>query len=93
MPHTKSAEKSLRQIEKRNARNRSVKKVVKQSLRDAHEAIGKGDEAKIGTSINVANKRLDKAAAHKNIHKNKASRLKSRLAKRLNKAKTKAKAA
>ena len=90
MPHTKSAEKSLRQIEKRNARNRSVKKVVKQSLRDADAAIAKGDSAAIGNSINVANKRLDKAAAHKNIHKNKANRLKSRLAKRLNKAKAKA---
>ena len=90
MPHTKSAEKSLRQIEKRNTRNRSVKKVVKQSLRDADAAIVKGDAALIGTTMNVANKRLDKAAAHKNIHKNKANRLKSRLAKRLNKSKAKA---
>ena len=90
MPHTKSAEKSLRQIEKRNTRNRTVKKLVKQSLRDVHDAIVKGDSAAIGTTMNVANKRLDKAAAHKNIHKNKANRLKSRLAKRLNKSKAKA---
>ncbi|MFO0937040.1 MAG: 30S ribosomal protein S20 [Gemmataceae bacterium] len=87
MPHTKSAEKRNRQTEKRNLRNRLVKKNLKSSLRDAQDAIKAGDAGKTTAAINAANKRLDKAAAHKNIHKNKANRLKSRLAKRLNKAK------
>jgi small subunit ribosomal protein S20 len=87
MPHTTSAEKRNRQNEKRNLRNRAVKKAVKLTLRDANEAIQAGDTAKIAPAINLANKKLDKAAAHKNIHKNKANRLKSRLAKRVNKAK------
>jgi small subunit ribosomal protein S20 len=87
MPHTTSAEKRNRQNEKRNLRNRAVKKAVKLTIRDANEAIQAGDAAKIAPAINLANKKLDKAAAHKNIHKNKANRLKSRLAKRVNKAK------
>ena len=91
MPHTKSAEKRDRQTDKRNLRNRTVKKNLKASIRDAHDAIKAGDAAKTATSIVAAHKRLDKAAAHKNIHKNKANRLKSRLAIRVNKAKAAAK--
>jgi small subunit ribosomal protein S20 len=92
MPHTDSAWKRARQAEKRNARNRLVKKTVKKTLTDARDAItAGGDAAKTTAAINVANKKLDKAAAHKNIHKNKANRLKSRLAKKLNKTKAAAK--
>ena len=90
MPHTKSAEKRNRQTEKRNLRNRAVKKNLKASIRDAHDVIKAGDADKSKLAIVAAHKRLDKAAAHKNIHTNKANRLKSRLAKRLNKAKPKA---
>lgn len=91
MPHTKQAEKRNRQSMARNARNRAVKKAVKIVVRDAIDAIGSGDAAKSTDALRAAAKRVDKAAAHKNIHKNKASRLKSRLAKRLNKAKAAAK--
>ena len=91
MPHTKSAEKRNRQTDKRNLRNRLVKKNLKASLRDAQDAIKVGDATKTAAAVVVANKRLDKAAAHKNIHKNKANRLKSRLAIRVNKAKAVAK--
>ena len=88
MPHTTSAEKRNRQNDKRNLLNRAVKKAVKLTLRDANEAIETGDAAKIAPAVNLANKKLDKAAVHKNIHKNKANRLKSRLAKRLKKSTT-----
>ena len=91
MSHTKSAEKRNRQTDKRNLRNRLVKKNLKASLRDAQDAIKVGDATKTAAAVVVANKRLDKAAAHKNIHKNKANRLKSRLAIRVNKAKATAK--
>ena len=87
MPHTKNAEKRNRQNAKLNLRNRLIKKNVKSSLRDANDSIKGTDVAKTTAAVNLANKRLDKAAAHKNIPKNKANRLKSRLAKRVNKAK------
>jgi small subunit ribosomal protein S20 len=86
MPHTASAAKRKRQSDKRNARNRLVKKTIKKTVGDARTAIAGGDTAKTTEAILLAAKKLDKAAAHKNIHKNKASRLKSRLAKARNKA-------
>lgn len=85
MPHTTSAEKRLRQMEKRRARNRASAKVIKLQVRTAREAITGGDPGKAKTEFVAAAKRLDKAAAKGRIHKNKAARLKSRLAKRLNK--------
>lgn len=85
MPHTPQAAKRKRQSDKRNAINRAVKKAIKKTVADAREAIKTGN-AKAVDAINLASKKLDKAAAHKNIHKNKANRLKSRLALARNKA-------
>ncbi len=86
MPHTKSAEKRLRQTEKRRKRNRTIAKSIKLQVRAVHDAVKTGDAGKAKTELVTAAKQLDKAASRKAIHKNKAARLKSRLAKRLNKA-------
>jgi small subunit ribosomal protein S20 len=86
MPHTKSAEKRLRQTEKRRKRNRTITKSIKLQVRAVHDAVKTGDTAKTRTEMVSAARTLDKAASRKAIHKNKAARLKSRLAKRLNKA-------
>jgi small subunit ribosomal protein S20 len=83
MPHTKSAEKRLRQTEKRKKLNRTWVKSVKKELRDVHDAVKAGDATKAGTELVSAQKRLDKAAAVGVIHKNKAARLKSRLVKKV----------
>jgi len=37
MPHTSSAKKSMRQIEKRRLQNRATKKTIKLSLRKVNE--------------------------------------------------------
>jgi len=85
MPHTTSAEKRLRQTEKRRALNRATTKSIKLQVRAVRDAATAGDNGKAKTELVTAFKRLDKAAANGRIHKNKAARLKSRLAKRLNK--------
>jgi small subunit ribosomal protein S20 len=83
MPHTSSAKKRLRQIAKRNTRNRYVKQGIKLQIKKFLAALKAGDAAAKTTEFNLAVKKLDKAAARKIIHANKAARLKSQLAKRL----------
>jgi len=82
MPHTPSAEKSLRQIEKRRARNRAAKKAIKVQVRKFLSAVTDAPDT-AATEYNLAAKRLDKAAARRVIHPNAAARKKSQLAKRL----------
>lgn len=83
MPHTKSAEKRLRQSEKRRRRNRTWVKTIKKEVRDVTDALKANDVAKATEELVSAAKRLDQAAAKGVIHKNKAARLKSRLAKKV----------
>jgi small subunit ribosomal protein S20 len=85
MPHTKSAEKSLRQIEKRTAYNRAMKKAIKIQVKKFLAAVKAGDAAAIQAEYNLSAKRLDKAGARRVIHPNLASRKKSQLAKMMKK--------
>ena len=88
MPHTKSAEKRLRQNEKRRKLNRTWIKTVKKEVRDVLDAAKANDAKTAAAELPSASKRLDQAAAKGVIHKNKANRLKSRLAKRVRKLET-----
>ena len=83
MAHTKSAEKRMRQDEKRRLRNRQTKKAIKVQLKSflAVAKTGTGDE--LQTEYNLAVKKLDKAAARRRIHPNAAARKKSQLARML----------
>lgn len=80
MPHLKSAEKRLRQSEKRKLRNRARKKGVKLQLKAFLAALTGTDKAAMQTEFNLAVKRIDKAAAKRTIHPNAAARKKSQLA-------------
>jgi small subunit ribosomal protein S20 len=80
MPHTKSAEKSLRQDAKRRLRNRSAKKAIKMQIRSFVAALDVGDAA---AEMKAAIRKLDKAAAKRVIHPNAAARKKSQLARQL----------
>jgi small subunit ribosomal protein S20 len=80
MPHTKSAKKRLRQNEKRRLHNRAVKKSIKLQLRKVQETAAKGSPDKLREELNLAVKKLDKAAARRIIHPNLAARKKSQLA-------------
>ncbi len=80
MPHTRSAEKRLRQNEKRRLHNRAVKKTIKGQIKTFLGALNGGDAA---AELKAAIRKLDKAAAKRVIHPNAAARKKSQLARRL----------
>jgi small subunit ribosomal protein S20 len=82
--HSLSAKKRVRQNEKRRARNRQRKVLVKDEIKSYTAAITAGDVAKAEVELNKVVVRLDKTAARKTIHKNAAARKRSRLTKRLN---------
>jgi small subunit ribosomal protein S20 len=83
MPHTKSAEKALRQTEKRRLQNRAIKKALKVQVKKFQAALTAGTPEQRLTEFKSAAKKLDKAAAKHVIHKNRAARLKSQLAREL----------
>ena len=87
MPHTKSAEKRLRQSDKRRRNNRTWMKGVKKETREVADALAAGDATTAVAELVSAVSKLDKAAAKGIIHKNKAARLKSRMTKKVNKLK------
>ena len=80
MPHTKSAEKSLRQTEKRRLRNRAAKKAIKTQIKAFLEALDGGDAV---AEFKLTTRKLDKAAAKRVSHPNAAARKKSQLARKL----------
>jgi small subunit ribosomal protein S20 len=80
MANIKSQLKRIRQNERRRVRNKAVRSELKTREKNAVLAVGTDGEA---AQIQVAQKRLDKAAAKGVIHKNAAARRKSRLMKRV----------
>lgn len=81
MPNNASAEKRMRQEQKRRAHNRMVKSVVKTSITKARQAITAGTETE--ATVRAAISELDRAAKKGVIHRNNAARRKSRLMKLL----------
>ncbi|MBS3943266.1 MAG: 30S ribosomal protein S20 [Dethiobacter sp.] len=84
MPNTKSAEKRVRQTEKRTARNRRIKSMVKTAIRRFEEAMQAGDADAARVKLVSATQQIDKAAAKGILHKNTAARKKSQLARAFN---------
>jgi small subunit ribosomal protein S20 len=84
LPNTKSAEKRVRQTEKRTARNRRMKSMVKTSIRRFEEAVHAGDAEAAKIKLLSATRQIDKAAAKGVIHKNTAARKKSQLTRTFN---------
>jgi small subunit ribosomal protein S20 len=78
------AEKSNRQSERRNLRNRSVRRTTRSAMANALAAIESAD-AGAESTVRQAVSLLDVAVRKGVMHKNTASRTKSRLAARLNK--------
>lgn len=83
MPHTHSAEKRLRQTNKRRLRNRSRMRTIKTDLKDFVSSVKTGSPEDLQKAYNTAASHLDKAAAKRTIHPNKAARKKSQLARML----------
>jgi small subunit ribosomal protein S20 len=82
MPNNASAEKRMRQEQKRRAHNRMVKSIVKTNVTKARQAITSGVDSE--AAVRAAVSELDKAAKKGVIHRNNAARRKSRLMKQLN---------
>jgi len=86
MPNNPSAEKRMRQEQKRRQHNRMVKSIVKTNVTKARQAITTGIESE--EAVRAAVSELDRAAKKGVIHRNNAARRKSRLMKQLNKITT-----
>lgn len=72
MANIKSNDKSKRQDDKRNIRNKSLKSEIKTIMK-------KVDTSKTEELVNEAIKLIDKAVTSGVFHKNKAARLKSKM--------------
>lgn len=90
MAHSLSAKKRVRQTEKRRARNRARKDIIKTQVKSFLSAVTAGDWSKAETELRATTQKLDRIAGKGTIHKNAAARKRSRLTKRLNAAKAKA---
>jgi len=90
MSNHKSADKRMRQNEKRRARNRREKSKLKTSVRIVRDSIAGGDVAAASTSLPQAVSQIAKAASKGVIKKRTAARKMSRLAKAVNRAKAEA---
>ena len=84
MPHHKSAEKRLRQTEKRTAINRARLSRVRTFVKKVESAITTGDKAAAQSAFQVAQPELHRATTKGVLHKNTAARKLSRLAARIN---------
>lgn len=86
MPNTKSAEKRVRLTRKQTLRNRAIRSSFRTAIKRFEQALQAADIDRARELLQVAIKKIDKAAAKGVIHKNQAARRKSRLTKRLNQA-------
>jgi small subunit ribosomal protein S20 len=84
MPHHKSAEKRLRQSEKRTAVNRARMSRVRTFVKKVETAIDSGDKAAAQTALQTAQPELHRATTKGVMHRNTVSRKLSRLAARIN---------
>ena len=81
MPHTRNAEKRVRQNEKRRLRNAPPRKRSRRISSRFWTRSREGNPDAIETEYRSAIRRLDKAAAKRVVHPNLAARKKSQLAK------------
>jgi small subunit ribosomal protein S20 len=84
MPHHKSAEKRLRQTEKRTAINRARLSRVRTFVKKVETAISSGDKEAAQSAFRVAQPELHRATTKGVVHKNTVARKLSRLAARIN---------
>ncbi|MFC1944804.1 30S ribosomal protein S20 [Chloroflexota bacterium] len=84
LAHTKSAKEMIRIIEKRRARNRSVRSATKTALAKADRLMSGGELEGVTEAVRGAISAVDRAAKKGIIHPNCAARRKSRLAQKLN---------
>lgn len=84
LANTKSAQKRVRQNEKRRVRNRVIRTRTRTFVKKAKLLVAAGQADEAQGAVQVAMSQLDKAAQKGIIHRKAAARRKSRLMKRLN---------
>ena len=84
MPHHKSAEKRLRQTEKRTIVNRARMSRVRTFVKTVESAIESGDKSAAQNAFQLAQPELHRATTKGVLHKNTVARKLSRLAARIN---------
>lgn len=86
MPNHKSAEKRVRQSEKRRDINKGHRTRLRTSLKKLRSALSGGETGQINTVLPGTISTIDKAVQKGVLHRNAAARHKSRLTKRVNQA-------
>jgi small subunit ribosomal protein S20 len=84
MPNHKSAEKRVRQTEKRNSINTSNRSRLRTQIKKLRAALSSGDKAQTQELLNPTISTIDKAVNKGILHKNTAARYKSRLTTHVN---------
>ena len=81
MANTKSAEKRMRQSEKRRARNRADRATMRTAVKKVRVALDAGDAQQAETMLKEAVAVIDRSVRKNVLHRNTGSRTKSRLTK------------
>jgi small subunit ribosomal protein S20 len=89
MPNHKSAEKRMRQSERRRVINRSNRAELRTSIKKLRGALAGGDAKQITSMLPETISEIDKAVQKGVLHRNAAARHKSRLTARANQASAK----
>jgi small subunit ribosomal protein S20 len=89
MPNHKSAEKRMRQNEKRRDVNRNNRGRLRTSIKKLRAALTSGEAGNVQELLPATISTIDKAVQKGVLHRNAAARHKSRLTARVNQAATK----
>ena len=86
MPNHKSAEKRVRQNERRRAVNKTNRTKLRSSIKKFRSSLKAGDANQVGALLPQTVSEIDKAVQKGVLHRNAAARHKSRLTARANQA-------
>jgi len=86
MPNHKSAEKRVRQNERRRAVNRGNRTKLRTSVKKLRTSLAGSDKSQMATLLPQTISEIDKAVQKGVLHRNAAARHKSRLTARVNQA-------
>ncbi len=84
MPNMKNAKKKVKIIAKKSESNNDYEAAMKNAMKKVEKAVAAKDSEKAKSSLNVAIKKIDKAAKKGVASKNYVARNKSRLTKKVN---------
>ena len=90
MPNKLSRKKQIRQDDRRRARNRWRKRIIKVRVDTFLEAVQSEDIPAAEAAFKECQKQYDRISSTNTMHRNKAARCKSRLSRRLRDLKQKA---